>query len=140
MVQGLQTTAVFWLYVNINLYINLVHDGHLVMLLFVIIVIFVMPGANCSIFGCGTSRTKNYQGLSIFKIPGTKVYKDNTEEQQIKWRRDFLSCVTKDREIDQCLSEAIKKDHIYICEKHFVPDDFVRKYIAIFKYYAWGIS
>ena len=28
-----------------------------------------MPGANCSIFGCGTSRRN--KGVSLFKIPST---------------------------------------------------------------------
>ena len=87
----------------------------------------IMPGANCSIFGCGTSRTSTNKGTSIFKIPGTKPYRDNTEEQQSKWRREFLNCVTKDRVIDSVFAEVIKKDHIYVCEKHFSVEDIIRK-------------
>ena len=87
-----------------------------------------MPGANCSIYGCGTSRgRKNYEGVSIFKIPGTKPFQNNTQEQQLQWRKEFLSCVTKDRVVDAGLADQISKDNIYICEKHFSPESILRK-------------
>ena len=70
-----------------------------------------MPGANCSIFGCSTSRRN--KELSIFKIP-----LPNSETNK-KWRSELINVVTKDRVIDQNLQRQIDTNKIYICERHF---------------------
>ena len=70
-----------------------------------------MPGANCSIYGCGTSR--KHVGVSIFRIP-TK--EDNLSKET---REAWVRVVTKDREIDTCLRDQIAQRTIHICERHF---------------------
>ena len=52
-----------------------------------------MPGENCDIFGCSTSR-KN-KGISIFKVP-----LPNNEFNK-KWNRDLINIIKKDRQVDE---------------------------------------
>lgn len=75
-----------------------------------------MPGANCAIFGCTTSRRKKYQGLSIFKLPVAK------DQESSKWRSEILNIITKDRVVDPDFQEQIMKNNVYICELHFSPE------------------
>ncbi len=76
--------------------------------------IFSMPGANCSIYGCGTSR--KHAGIGIFRIP-TKV-----DELSTKTRDAWVRLVTRDREIDTSLRNQIEQRTIRICERHFEKD------------------
>ena len=46
-----------------------------------------MPGENCAIFGCSTSR--RHKGVSIFKIPVAK------DEENKNWVRQLINIVTK---------------------------------------------
>ena len=48
-----------------------------------------MPGVNCAIVGCGTSRRT--KGIGIFKLPAAK----NGEYK--RWREEWLSEITKTR-------------------------------------------
>ena len=74
-----------------------------------------MPGANCSIFGCSTSRkTKN---VGIFKIPSAS----NQE-----WRSVMLNIITKDRVVDAGFKQQISNNTVYVCEKHFSEDEIYR--------------
>ena len=57
-----------------------------------------MVGANCSIFGCSSSRKKS--GVAIFKVP------QGDDEWSSNWRK---SVVPKDRVIDKALRERIMK-------------------------------
>ena len=66
-----------------------------------------MPGANCSIKGCSTSRRT--KGKSIFKIPKA------SNVTQEKWRNELVNVITRDREIDQDLRRQIKEDRLHIC-------------------------
>ena len=44
----------------------------------------VMPGANCAIHGCGTTRRSNFTGISLFGLPP-----NNTEDsKKIKWQAE----------------------------------------------------
>ena len=52
------------------------------------------------------------------------------DEASRRWREEWLSEITKTREIDADLKELIKKDRVYTCEKHFSPED-----IEICEYY-----
>ena len=70
-----------------------------------------MPGANCSIYGCGTSR--KHAGISIFRIPA----KD--DDLSTKTREAWVRLVTRDREIDSSLQKQIDQRNIHICERHF---------------------
>ena len=60
-----------------------------------------MVGANCSIFGCSSSRRKS--GVAIFKVP------QGDDEWSSNWRKSIISVVTKDRVIDKALRESIMK-------------------------------
>ena len=51
-----------------------------------------MPGDNCSIYGCGTSR--KHTGISILRIPAKD---DNLSK---KTREAWVRLVTRDREIE----------------------------------------
>lgn len=73
-----------------------------------------MPGANCSVFGCSTSRKDS--GISLFKLPAPK------DEAHKKWRGDLLCVITRDRVLDSSLKKQIEKDTVHICEKHFTED------------------
>lgn len=75
-----------------------------------------MPGDNCSIYGCGTSRSKKYKGVGIFKIPS------GVDSFNTKWREQLLNIVTRDRVIDAGLQLQITSKRIFICQKHFRDD------------------
>lgn len=72
-----------------------------------------MPGENCCIVGCGTSRRT--KGIGIFKLPSLAVEKE--------WREKWLQQITKSRVLDKNLKEQIGKDKVYTCEKHFRTED-----------------
>ena len=48
-----------------------------------------MPGVNCAVVGCGTSRRT--KGIGIFKLPAAKNGKYK------RWREEWLSEITKTR-------------------------------------------
>ena len=54
-----------------------------------------MVGANCSIFGCSSSRRKS--GVAIFTVP------QEDDEWSSYWRKSIISVVIKDRLIDKAL-------------------------------------
>ena len=74
-----------------------------------------MPGVNCAIFGCGTSRRT--KGIGIFKLPVAK------NDKCKRWREELLSESTKTRVIDKAFGEKILNDTVYTCEKHFMAED-----------------
>lgn len=74
-----------------------------------------MPGANCSVFGCGSCRRT--KGIGIWKLPVAK------DEAHGTWRDEWLGEIKKTREMDQNFREQLKSDRIYTCEKHFAPED-----------------
>ena len=69
---------------------------------------FTMPGANCSIYGCGTSR--KHVGVGIFRIPSAK------DEVSTKTREAWLNVITKDRVVDKSLRSQIDKGELYVCK------------------------
>jgi hypothetical protein len=82
-----------------------------------------MPGDNCAVFGCGTSRRT--KGIGIWKLPAPK------DEAHKKWRDEWLNEVTKTRTVDTAFRKKIENDSVYTCEKHFDHKD-----IEICKYYS----
>lgn len=85
-----------------------------------------MPGANCSIFGCATSR--KHVGVGIFKIP------KETDELSKKTREAWISVITKDRVADEGLRRQINSGNLYVCEKHFRKEEYEScKYSLIFE-------
>ena len=85
-----------------------------------------MVGANCSIFGCSSSRRKS--GVPIFKVP------EGDDEWSSNWRKSIISVVTKDRVIDKALRERIMKRNIFICEKHYSEDQLIRCMYKIIRF------
>ena len=61
-----------------------------------------MVGANCSIFGCSSSRRKS--SVAIFKVP------QGDNEWSSNWRKCIISIVTKDHVVDKALRERIMKN------------------------------
>lgn len=74
-----------------------------------------MPGANCSIFGCNTSR--RHKDISIFRLPSAK------NELSKKWRAELINIVTRDRETDENMKRQIENNFLHICQRHFKDDD-----------------
>ena len=72
-----------------------------------------MPGINCSILGCGSSR--RMKGIGIFQIPAENVHKE--------WRERWLSEITKSRVVDADFRRQISKNKVHTCEKHFHETD-----------------
>ena len=68
----------------------------------------IMPGDNCSVFGCGTCRRRT--GVSIFKVPGIK---------QKQWRKRFLEAIQNTRVVDDDFKKMVQNDRVFACERHF---------------------
>ena len=88
----------------------------------------VMPGANCSIFGCSTSRKKF--GISIFKLPSGE------DDLSKKTREEWVNQITRNCVIDADLRRQINEGKLHVCEKHFEEKFFEkRKYSHYCKIY-----
>ena len=81
-----------------------------------------MPGANCSIVHCATSRRT--KGIGIFRLPSEKSAAGANDEAHQKWRDLFLGAILSGREKDASFTEQIKKGNVFVCEKHFNENDF----------------
>ena len=77
-----------------------------------------MPGANCSILGCSTSRKT--KGIAIFRVPtGDDDYSKN-------YRQKLVDIITRDRVIDQQLKGQIERRTLHTCELHYPPECLLR--------------
>ena len=76
-----------------------------------------MPGENCAIFGCLTSRRN--VGMTFSEVP------KESDDFKKKWDSEmFINVITKDRFRDSKLQDKINdKEHkkMWICERHFSP-------------------
>lgn len=77
-----------------------------------------MPGANCSIYGCSTSRKT--KGIAIFRIP------TGNDEYNTSWRNKIVAIITKDREIDSSLRKQIENKTLHTCELHYPEENLLR--------------
>ena len=75
-----------------------------------------MPGDNCSIFGCPVSRSSKYKGIGIYKVPSGDSDFEKT------WREKLIAIIVRDRVVDATLKERIAKKKLFICQKHYRPD------------------
>ena len=75
-----------------------------------------MPGDNCSILGCPVSRSRKYKGIGIYKVPS------GDSEWETKWREKLVAIVTRDRVVDSALKEKIANKRLFICQRHYHPD------------------
>jgi len=78
-----------------------------------------MPGANCSIFGCSTSR--DHIGISLHRIP------QKDDDFSSNWREKIVQIITRDRVVDQSLRKQIDKRSLHICELHYSDDKLLRR-------------
>ena len=74
-----------------------------------------MLGANCAIYGCGTTRRAKYKGIGIFKLPSVE------DKEKAEWRSELMGQILNDRVIDDNLKHQIESGSLYVCEKHFIP-------------------
>lgn len=74
-----------------------------------------MPGDNCAVVGCDSSRI--IKGIGVWKLPAPR----NAEYK--KWRDDWSNELTKTREIDENFKCLISNDRVHTCEKHFRRED-----------------
>ena len=74
-----------------------------------------MPGANCSIFGCGTNR--RHSGVGIFRIPS------GNDEKSKEIRDAWIKVITRDRAVDENFRRQINSGNVYVCERHFKKED-----------------
>ena len=82
-----------------------------------------MPGANCSVIQCGSSRRT--KGISLFKLPSPKT------EALKTWRKELLIIITRDRVVDKDFQKQIDNDTVHICSRHFTEEQFyVCKYAS----------
>ena len=68
-----------------------------------------MPGANCAIYRCGTTRRSKYEGVGIFKVPSVE------DKEKAEWRSELTGQILKDRVIDDNLNHQIESGNLYIC-------------------------
>ena len=61
----------------------------------------VMPGANCSIFGCSTSTRQS--GISIFGLPKAE------DELSRKTRQEWVNVITRNRVVNADLRHQIEE-------------------------------
>ena len=82
-----------------------------------------MPGANCSVIQCGSSRKT--KGISVFKLSSPKT------EALKTWRKELLSIITRDRVVGKDFQKKIDNDTVHICSRHFTEDQvYVCKYAS----------
>ena len=78
----------------------------------------LVPGANCNIVGCSTSRRS---GISIFKLPSGE---DNLSK---KTREEWVNQITGNQVIDADLRCQINEGKLQVCKKHF-EEKFIEKH------------
>lgn len=77
-----------------------------------------MPGANCSVVWCNTSRKTT--GISIFALP------KGEDELSKQTRKVWVNEIARNRVIDRDLRRQSEKRTLYICKKHF-EEKFIEK-------------
>ena len=84
-----------------------------------------MPGANCSIFGCRTSRRNT--GAGIFRLPSGK------DEKSKQTGNEWIKVITQDRVVDANFRKIIEAGNVYVREKHFKKEEIeCREYYIFF--------
>ena len=76
-----------------------------------------MPGANCALPQCGTTRREKYESVGIFQVS------QRTSERYVAWKKAVYDVVSKYREEDRAFKKQIEAGNVWICEKHYKPED-----------------
>jgi len=78
-----------------------------------------MPGANCSVYGCSTSRySKN---IALFGLPRGQ------DDYNVAWRKKLVHIITKDRVVDVSLKKQLERNSLHVCELHFEENQIRRR-------------
>ena len=72
-----------------------------------------MPGVNCSVTQCGSSRRT--KGITLFKFPSAKT------EALKTWRKELLSIITRDRVVDKHFQKQIDDDTVHVTATGLEP-------------------
>ena len=76
-----------------------------------------MPGDNCCINNCGSSRRK--KGIGLFSLPSDK------KEHYREWREKWLAVILKYREPDDNFKNLLKKNKLFTCELRYKPEEII---------------
>ena len=77
-----------------------------------------MPGDNCAIPGCSTSRAT--PGVALLGMP------KNDDEYNVNWRKNIVDMITKIRVVVASLNGEIERKSLYFCEKHCPEEKLIR--------------
>ena len=80
-----------------------------------------MSGRNCCFNQCSQSdyvpKLKVKENWKLYTITTRK------DEFNTRWRNDLISIVKKYRSLDKAFYERLANGKVYICQKHFAPND-----------------
>ena len=79
-----------------------------------------MPGVNCAIYGCNSSRGKNPE-KSFFKIPLGNNDFDKS------WKEKLVAVICKARVVDDNLRRQIDNSTLRICSDHFSLEQMLQR-------------
>ena len=79
---------------------------------------FDMPGNNCAIPGCSTSRAA--PGVALLGMP-----KDD-DGYNLNWRKNIVNMITKARVVDASLKRQIERKSLHFCEKHYPEEKLIQ--------------
>ena len=77
-----------------------------------------MPGDNCAIPGCSTSRAT--LGVALLGIP------KNNDEHNVNWRKNVVDMITKIRVVDASLKRQTERKSLHLYEKHYPKEKLIR--------------
>ena len=72
---------------------------------------FDMPGYNCAIPGCSTSRAALI--VALLGMP------KNDDEYNVNWRKNIVDMITKIQVVYASLKGQIERKSLHFCEKHY---------------------
>ena len=78
-----------------------------------------MPGDNCAIPGCSTSRaTLGVALLSMLK---------NDDKYNVNWRKNIDDMITNIPVVDASLKRHIESKSLHFCEEHYPEEKLIRR-------------
>ena len=72
---------------------------------------------HCSFPKCGVQRIEKYRGIAIFTVTRRK------DAFHSNWRKNLVDVLSLYRVMDNSYKRSILNGEIYMCEKHFSPDN-----------------
>ena len=77
-----------------------------------------MPGDNCAIPGCSTSRAT--PDVALLGMP------NNDDEYNVNWRKNIVDMIAKIRVVDASLKRQIERKSLHFCEKNYPEKKLIR--------------